>query len=74
MKALRRVQGRQAHLPENTPSLAQLTLGQEHRKQLEGLGNRMIHIMEIEAMGGSVRRRNPFRPRRGQENRSPRER
>ncbi len=56
MKALRRVQGRQAHLPENTPSLAQLTLGQEHRKQLEGLGNRMIHIMEIEAMGGSVPR------------------
>lgn len=56
MKALRRVQGRQARLPEGTPSLAQLTLGADHRKQLEGLGNRMIHIMEIEAMGGSVPR------------------
>lgn len=56
MKALRRVQGRQARLPEDTPSLAQLTLGADHRKQLEGLGNRMIHIMEIEAMGGSVPR------------------
>lgn len=54
--ALRKVQGRKGHIPENTPSINELTLGKDSRQRLLALAKRMDKIMEIEAMGGSVPR------------------
>lgn len=52
--ALRSLQGRAGHFPENTPTLDQLVLSREGRMQLDSLAHRMSRIVEIEAMGGSV--------------------
>lgn len=52
--ALRTLQGRAGHFPENTPTLDQLVLSSEARTRLDSLAHRMARIVEIEAMGGSV--------------------
>ncbi|HSG22015.1 MAG TPA: AAA family ATPase [Azonexus sp.] len=52
--ALRTLQGRAGHFPENTPTLDQLVLASEARARLDGLAHRMTRIVDIEAMGGSV--------------------
>lgn len=52
--ALRTLQGRSGHIPENTPTLEQLVLATEARMRLESLAHRMARIVDIEAMGGSV--------------------
>lgn len=52
--ALRTLQGRAGHFPENTPTLDQLVLSSEARMRLDSLAHRMARIVEIEAMGGSV--------------------
>ncbi|MFB0936628.1 MAG: ATP-binding protein, partial [Propionivibrio sp.] len=54
--ALRTIQGRKGSIPEDTPTLAQLTMGEDNRNRLVALARRMDKIMEIEAMGGSVPR------------------
>lgn len=54
--ALRTLQGRKGNIPENTPTLDQLTLGEQERKALAGLAVRMTRMEEIEAMGGTVPR------------------
>jgi transitional endoplasmic reticulum ATPase len=54
-EALRRIQGRTGYrFTEKDPTLADLVLSQEMRQKLSGLADRMIHIEEIEEMGGSV--------------------
>ena len=55
-EALRRVQGRKGTIPEDTPTIAQLTMSADSKRHLSALANRMDRIMEIEAMGGSVPR------------------
>ena len=52
--ALRTLQGRSGHFPENTPTLDHLVLSSEARTRLESLAHRMARIVDIEAMGGSV--------------------
>lgn len=52
--ALRTLQGRAGHFPENTPTLDQLVLASEARTRLDSLAHRMARIVDIEAMGGSV--------------------
>lgn len=52
--ALRTLQGRTGHFPENTPTLDQLILASEARTRLDSLAHRMARIVDIEAMGGSV--------------------
>lgn len=55
-KALRVIQGRKGKLPEDTPTIDQLTMGAENKQRLQSLAHRMDRIMEIESMGGSVPR------------------
>lgn len=54
--ALRTIQGRKGSIPEDTPTLDDLTMGEDNRNRLVALARRMDKIMEIEAMGGSVPR------------------
>nr|WP_294865283.1 AAA family ATPase [uncultured Pseudogulbenkiania sp.] len=56
LQALRAVQGRAAQVPEHTPTLAQLHLSPAQREQLTGLANRMIHLHQVEELGGQVPR------------------
>ena len=55
-KALRTVQGRKGTIPEDTPTIDQLTMAPENKQRLVSLARRMDKIQEIEAMGGSVPR------------------
>ncbi|MCA2999635.1 MAG: AAA family ATPase [Rhodocyclaceae bacterium] len=53
--ALRRIQGRTGYrFTEKDLTLDDLVLSQDMRKKLSGLADRMIHIEEIEELGGSV--------------------
>lgn len=52
--ALRTLQGRTGHFPEDTPTLDQLILADGARARLDSLAHRMARIVDIEAMGGSV--------------------
>lgn len=54
--ALRNIQGRKGNIPEDTPTVDQLTMDAESKQRLLALARRMDKIMEIEAMGGSVPR------------------
>lgn len=54
--ALRNIQGRKGNIPEDTPTVDQLTMDAESKQRLMALARRMDKIMEIEAMGGSVPR------------------
>lgn len=54
--ALRVIQGRKGNIPEDTPTIDQLTMAPESKQRLTDLARRMDKIMEIEAMGGSVPR------------------
>lgn len=54
--ALRNIQGRKGSIPEDTPTVDQLTMDAESKQRLMALARRMDKIMEIEAMGGSVPR------------------
>ncbi len=54
--ALRTIQGRKGSIPEDTPTIEQMTMQPESKKRLLALAHRMDKIMEIEAMGGSVPR------------------
>jgi transitional endoplasmic reticulum ATPase len=54
--ALRRIQGRQGQLPENTPTLDGLTLMPEAKDKLDSLAYRMQRVVEIEERGGTVPR------------------
>lgn len=56
MQALRSVQGRAAQLPENTPTLDKLHMATSLSAQLLSLSNRMIHISQVEELGGRVPR------------------
>lgn len=54
-QAMRRVQGNQGdRLPENTPSLSDLTMMPAQKTKLVGVAHRMANIEEIESMGGTV--------------------
>jgi len=55
-KALRTIQGRKGKIPEDTPVIEQLTMMPNSKQRLNALAARMIDILEIEAMGGSVPR------------------
>lgn len=54
--ALRNIQGRKGNIPEDTPTVDQLTMDADSKQRLMALARRMDKIMEIEAMGGSVPR------------------
>lgn len=54
--APRTIQGRKGSIPEDTPTIEQMTMQPESKKRLLALAHRMDKIMEIEAMGGSVPR------------------
>lgn len=54
--ALRTTQGRKGNIPEDTPTLDDLTMSADNKQRLLALARRMDRIMEIEAMGGSVPR------------------
>lgn len=54
--ALRAIQGRKGSIPEDTPTIQELTMAAESKNRLLALAHRMDKIMEIEAMGGSVPR------------------
>ena len=54
--ALRTIQGRNGRMPEGTPVIGDLVMGQEHKEKLQALATRMDRIADIEAMGGSVPR------------------
>ncbi|AXS80161.1 ATP-binding protein [Dechloromonas sp. HYN0024] len=54
--ALRRIQGRQGQLAENTPTLDGLTLMPDAREKLNSLAYRMQRVVEIESRGGTIPR------------------
>jgi len=54
--ALRAIQGRKGSIPEDTPTINELTMDPESKQRLQALAYRMDKIMEIEALGGSVPR------------------
>jgi len=53
-RAMRRLQGRQGRLPENTLSLDDLIFSDELRAQLTTIATRMKNVDHIESMGGTV--------------------
>lgn len=54
MAALRTIQGRKGNLPEGTRKLDQMHFREDVAAQLRGIANRMLHIEEVEALGGTV--------------------
>ncbi|MBC3809680.1 ATP-binding protein [Undibacterium seohonense] len=53
-RAMRSLQGRKGHLPENTLSLADLILSDELCAQLTTIATRMKNVDHIESMGGTI--------------------
>lgn len=54
MAALRTIQGRKGNIPEGTRKLDQMHFREDVAAQLRGIANRMLHIEEVEALGGTV--------------------
>lgn len=54
MAALRTIQGCKGNIPEGTRKLDQMHFREDVAAQLRGIANRMLHIEEVEALGGTV--------------------